>query len=167
MRGPDDHHPDVLAHVVHARLRQDTATAAEIAAIAFTPPEHIPERWPAMSVIAAVCAHDRYHCRHCGERVILTAVMRPVSRLYPDQFPYHRNWKADATHPAFIARPATLDHVHPHRARRDPLAIDDPHSTWAGLTDLFRPLWEAVGRPTLSADEAAWMRAVSHVEPAP
>jgi 5-methylcytosine-specific restriction endonuclease McrA len=195
MRGPDDHYPDVLARVVQARLRQDTATAAaEIAAIAFTLPERTPERWPAMSVIAAVYARDRYHCRYCGERVILTAVLRLVARLYPDQFPYHRNWKADATHPAFIARSATLDHVHPIALGGDPLAVDNlvtacwgcnrrkgdldldqlgwqllppPHTTWAGLTDLFRPVWEAVGRPTLSEDEAAWMRAVGHVKPAP
>jgi hypothetical protein len=29
-----------------------------------------------------------------------------------------------------------------------------------GLTELFRPLWNAAGRPPLSEDEYAWMRAV-------
>jgi hypothetical protein len=50
-----------------------------------------------MSVIAGVYARDCYQCRYCGERVILTAVMRLLSRLYPGLFPYHPNWKADST----------------------------------------------------------------------
>lgn len=28
-----------------------------------------------------------------------------------------------------------------------------------GLTELFYPLWEAAGKPTLSEDESAWLRA--------
>jgi hypothetical protein len=50
-----------------------------------------------MSVIAGVYARDCYQCRYCGERVILTAVMRLLSMLYPGLFPYHPNWKADST----------------------------------------------------------------------
>jgi 5-methylcytosine-specific restriction endonuclease McrA len=154
--------------------------------IGFVPPSRKTERWPAMGVITWVYARDRYQCRYCGERLILTAVMRLVSRLYPDQFPYHRNWKADSTHPAFMVRSATLDHVRPIAGGGDPLALDnlvtacwtcnrrkgdldldelrwslreplDQH--WRGLTELFRPLWIAAGRPTLTEDESAWMRA--------
>jgi hypothetical protein len=31
---------------------------------------------------------------------------------------------------------------------------------WQGLTELFRPLWEAAGQPPLSETDRAWMRAV-------
>jgi hypothetical protein len=31
---------------------------------------------------------------------ILTPVMRLIARIYPAQFPYHLNCKADWTHPA-------------------------------------------------------------------
>jgi len=86
-----------------------------------------------MSVIAAVYARDRYQCRYCGERVILTAVIRLVSRLYPDLFPYDPNWKADSTHPAFVFRSATLDHIHPIADGGDPL---DPASLVNGLLGL-------------------------------
>jgi len=101
--------------------------------IRFLPPERTTERWPAMSVIAAVYARDRYQCRYCGERVILTAVIRLVSRLYPDLFPYDPNWKADSTHPAFVFRSATLDHIHPIADGGDPL---DPASLVNGLLGL-------------------------------
>jgi 5-methylcytosine-specific restriction endonuclease McrA len=188
MRAPDDPYPDALARIINARIAGDEAAAlAEMARHRFLPPERRTERWPATSVIARVHARDRYQCRYCGERVILPAVMRLVSRLYPELFPYHRNWKADSTHPAFVARSATLDHVRPIADGGDPLEpanlatacwgcnrrkgdlrldelgwslVEPSIPNWQGLTELFRPLWEAVGRPPLSEDEHGWMRAV-------
>jgi hypothetical protein len=192
VRAPDDPYPDTLARVIQTRIAGDqTAALSEITAIGFTPPERRVEREPARSVIAGVYARDHYHCRYCGERVILTAVMRLLARLYPEQFPYHPHWKADATHPAFISRSATLDHAHPIADGGDPLALDnlvtacwncnrrkgdlrldeigwtlaEPLDTnWRGLTDLYRPLWEATGRPALSEDEQTWMRAIDRAQ---
>ncbi|HKS48955.1 MAG TPA: HNH endonuclease [Amycolatopsis sp.] len=193
MHPPDDPYPDALARIIQARIRGDEATAlASVTQIRFIPQEKKKQRWPAISVIARVYARDHYQCRYCGERVILTAVMRLVSRLYPEQFPYHPNWKADSTHPAFVSRSATLDHVHPIAGGGDPTALDnlvtacwncnrrkgdldltelnwplvEPRGkNWKGLTDLFRPLWEASGRPKLSADDSAWMNAVKNSSP--
>jgi 5-methylcytosine-specific restriction endonuclease McrA len=188
VRQPDDPYPDALARIINARLSGDEAAAlAEMIKYRFVPLERRPERWPAMSAIARIYKRDCYHCRYCGERVVLTAVMRLVSRLYPEMFPYHPNWKADATHPAFISRSATLDHMKPIADGGDPLdpanlvtacwgcnrrkgdlrldeldwpLIDPANPTWQGLTEVFRPLWNAAGRPPLSEDEHAWMRAV-------
>ncbi|HZN73546.1 MAG TPA: HNH endonuclease [Micromonosporaceae bacterium] len=188
MRAPEDPYPDALARIINARIEGDQAAAlAEMNQIRFLPPKRKAERWPAMSVIAGVYTRDRYQCRYCGERVILTAVMRLVSRLYSDLFPYHPNWKADLTHPAFVSRSATLDHVHPIADGGDPLdpanlvtacwgcnrrkgdlrldelgwsLIEPSIPSWQGLTELFRPLWEAAGQPPLTEDERAWMRAV-------
>jgi 5-methylcytosine-specific restriction endonuclease McrA len=190
MRAPDDPYPDVLARVIRARIKgDDTAALTEITKIRFEPPGRKKEQWPALSVIARVYARDHYQCRYCGERLILTAVMRLVSRLYPDLFPYHPNWKADSTHPAFASRSATLDHVQPIAGGGDPVGLDnlvtacwscnrrkgDLHlaelgwslveprdARWQGLTELFRPLWEAAGRVPLSEDDHAWMRAVDN-----
>jgi 5-methylcytosine-specific restriction endonuclease McrA len=186
---PSDPYPDSLIRIIQARIRgDDEAAFAAVNEIRFEPPNRKKEQWPAMSVIARVYARDHYQCRYCGERLILTAVMRLVSRLYPDQFPYHPNWKADSTHPAFISRSATLDHIQPIAGGGDPMALDnlvtacwncnrrkgdlglhelrwvlvEPRDKeWKGLTELFRPLWETAGRPSLSEDESAWMRAVS------
>jgi 5-methylcytosine-specific restriction endonuclease McrA len=109
-----------------------------------------------------------------------------VARLYPEQFPYHPNWKADSTHPAFVSRSATLDHVVQiadegdlvdpenlvtacwgYNRRKGDLRLDEigwslvepANKAWKGLTELFFPLWEAAGRPDLSEDEAWWLRA--------
>lgn len=189
MRAPSDPYPDSLARIIKARIQgDDEAAFAAVNEILFKPPDLKKEQWPAMSVIAKVYARDHYQCRYCGERLILTAVMRLVSRLYPDQFPYHPNWKASLTHPAFISRSATLDHIHPIASGGDPTALDnlvtacwncnrrkgdleldelgwtlvEPRDKeWKGLTELFRPLWEAAGHPPLGEDESAWMRAVN------
>lgn len=187
----DDPYPDALARIIRARIEDDhDVVATELAAIRFIPQVRPAEKWPAISAIAKVYARDHYQCRYCGERVILTAVMRLVSRLYPSEFPYHKNWKADSTHPAFISRSATLDHVRPIARGGDPTALDNlvtacwncnrrkgdllieevgwqlaepSDKDWKGLTELFRPLWQAAGQPPLSEDEAAWMRAVGKI----
>ena len=192
MRAPDDPYPESLARIIRARIQGDEEAAlAAVGEISFVPPYRRKERWPAMTVIAKIYARDHYQCRYCGERVVLIAVMRLVSRLYPRQFPYHPNWKADSTHPAFVSRSATLDHVKPIAGGGDPVAPDnlvtacwncnrrkgdldleeigwslaEPRDKdWSGLTELFLPLWEAAGRPLLSEDESAWMRAVRTAE---
>jgi hypothetical protein len=66
---------------------------------------------PTRVIVAAVYADDHYHCQDCSEKVIPTPVMRLLARIYPEQFPYHAYWKADSTHPAFISRSATVDHI--------------------------------------------------------
>jgi 5-methylcytosine-specific restriction endonuclease McrA len=187
MRAPDDPYPDTLHEIIKARIAGDEAAASKaLAGIRFEPRLRRPERWPSRTVIARIYARDNYHCRYCGERVILTPVMRLVARLYPEQFPYHPNWKADSTHPAFASRSATLDHIVPIADEGDPVdpanlvtacwgcnrrkgdlrldeigwsLVEPADKAWKGLTELFFPLWEAVGRPDLSEDEAWWLRA--------
>lgn len=126
MRAPDDTYPESLIRIIQARIQGDEEAAwSAVREISFVPRDRKKERWPAMSVIAKIYARDHYQCRYCGERVILTAAMRLISRLYPIQFPYHPNWKADSTHPAFVSRSATLDHVKPIVGGGDPIAPDN------------------------------------------
>jgi HNH endonuclease len=91
---------------------------------------------------------------------------------------------AGQTHPAFVSRSATLDHVVPwvaggtndesnlvcacwicNRVKGDlsleqlgwQLLNDPNDSSWDGLTRFYRPLWELAGRPT-NADHRLWVR---------
>jgi hypothetical protein len=45
--------------------------------------------------------------------------------------------------------------------------IDPRDKHWQGLTELFRPLWEAAGQPPLSETDRAWMRAVDKARTEP
>jgi len=186
MRAPDDPYPESLNRIIRCRIAGDEVSAlAALTEIRFEVAARKKERWPSRTVIAKIYARDHYQCRYCRERLILTPIMRLVSRLYPEQFPYHPNWKADCTHPAFITRSATLDHVVPLAAGGDPVdpdnlvtacwgcnrrkgdlrleeigwsLVEPSDQGWNGLTELFYPLWQAVGRPAMSEDETWWMR---------
>lgn len=186
MRVPDDPYPEILSRVVSALLSGDHDEAQELLrGIRFRAKPKATEKWPSRSVIAEIFTRDRYQCRYCGAKVILTPVLRLIARLYPESFPYHPNWKADSTHPAFAARAATLDHVDPIADGGDPVArenlvtacwgcnrrkgdlrleeigwsLSDPQDKdWMGLAERFNPLWERMGRPQLSEDERWWLR---------
>lgn len=187
MRTPTDPYPEVLGLVLDSLVKADRVTADQlIDSICFTPAPRRVEKWPSNTVIAGVYERDRYQCRYCGAKVILTPVLRLLGRLYPEQFPYHPNWKADATHPAFNARAVTLDHIKPIadggdaldpanlatacwgcNRRKGDLRLEELHwqlvkpsdSTWMGLADRFYPLWETTGRLKLGEEESWWLRA--------
>ncbi|WP_148076598.1 hypothetical protein [Cellulomonas sp. PhB150] len=131
-RGPrqlDDPYPDVLERALRAVVAGDLEGGRTVLEEThFEPPaRHDAKRWPSTATIARIYARDRYQCRYCGERTILTPVMRLLSRLYPDQFPMHANWKSDSTHPAFIARSTTLDHLVPAQVEATP----SQRQTWS------------------------------------
>jgi 5-methylcytosine-specific restriction endonuclease McrA len=139
---------------------------------------------PSETVIATIYKRDRFRCRYCGCRVIPTQVMRLISHFFPEDFPYHPNWKGGETHPAIVARSATLDHVVPWRAggtnypenlacacwicnrTKGDLLLDQlgwrllpvsDNADWDGLTRYYRPLWELAGRPA-TGDHPFWVR---------
>jgi HNH endonuclease len=160
------------------------AAAAVLAPLAYSVREVAPRAEPSETVIASIYKRDRFHCRYCGCRVIPTGIMRLVAELFPEEFPYHPNWKGGQTHPAIVSRSATLDHVKPWTAggTNDPenlvcacwicnrvkgdllleqigwelLPIPED-SDWDGLTRFYRPLWELAGRPA-TADHSFWVR---------
>ena len=56
---------------------------------------------------------DGFIDRYSGQRLVFPPVMRVISMALPDAFPYHSNWKASATHPAYYELTATVDHLVP------------------------------------------------------
>jgi len=186
MRAPDDPYPEYLDRIIRYRIAGDEALAlAALTEIRFEAAARRKERWPSRTVVAKIYARDHYQCRYCRERLILTHHATGIQTI-PGAVPYHPNWKADSTHPAFITRSATLDHVVPVSAGGDPVdpgnlvtacwgcnrrkgdlrleeigwsLVEPSDQGWNGLTELFYPLWHAVGRPVMSEDETWWMRA--------
>jgi hypothetical protein len=58
-----------------------------------------------------VFVRDGFIDRYSGERLIFPPVLRLLSSVLPEAFPYHPNWKTDATHPAYWEVAATVDHL--------------------------------------------------------
>ncbi|SFM67405.1 hypothetical protein SAMN05421880_12629 [Nitrosomonas nitrosa] len=56
---------------------------------------------------------DGFVDRYSGRRLVFSPVLRLLSRLLPEEFPFHPNWKMDACHIAYWELSPTLDHVVP------------------------------------------------------
>lgn len=159
-----------------------------MATIAFEKRDAFKRRSPTPKALAEIYDRDRYLCRYCGAKTVLAPVMRRLSAAFPEQFPYHPNWKTSETHPAYSSLSATHDHVVPVsrggdsldpenivtacwacNARKSGLLMEDigftlrdrHDSVWRGLADLYRPLWVAAGQPALRGGDRAWLVATS------
>lgn len=60
-----------------------------------------------------VFVRDGFIDRYTAERLIFPPVLRIISAELPVDFPYHPNWKAEVTHPAYWEVGATVDHLVP------------------------------------------------------
>ena len=106
--------PDALHAVVAALANDDPTTArTHMDAIAFHRQDATLRRVPSPQALAQIYDRDRYQCRYCGRKTVLIEVMRLLTDLFPEQFPYHRNWKTSGTHQAYWSVSATHDHVVP------------------------------------------------------
>lgn len=89
-----DDYPEELERVIQALLAGGREAAAELLApIGYPVREVKPRAEPSESLIASIYQRDRFHCRYCGCRVIPTQIMRLISDLIPEEFPYHPNWR--------------------------------------------------------------------------
>jgi hypothetical protein len=121
-----------------------------------------------------VWRRDGFRCRYCDGEVIPNSLLELLSDIYPDVFPYHRNWKGGQTHPVVIARSAMVDHVVPGSAggswsdEANLVTACNPcnaikadftlaqlgwellpisEDEWDGLTHHYPALWRVAGMP--------------------
>ena len=60
-----------------------------------------------------VFLRDGFVDRYSGQPLVFPGVLRLLSRLLPQEFPFHPNWKMAETHPAYWELFPTIDHVLP------------------------------------------------------
>ncbi|MFH1300230.1 MAG: HNH endonuclease signature motif containing protein [Planctomycetota bacterium] len=56
---------------------------------------------------------DGFIDRYSGEKLIFPPVLRLLSKLMPEEFPYHKNWKMSECHIAYWQLLPTIDHIVP------------------------------------------------------
>ena len=193
---PTDDLPRQIEAVVTAIIHGDPYSADDaIAELAKAPPFIRSQRRPAAERCAQIFMRDRFCCLYCGRKTVLTQVMGLLGRVLPNVFPFDANWKGGKTHPAVITYSPTVDHKVPvawggdwnadhnlvtacgpcNASKRDftleelgwPPPLDPPEWEWDGLRRLYRPLWEAAGRPRLIDERKpnggrheVWLRAL-------
>jgi hypothetical protein len=180
---------DAIKALVDVSIAADASAAAEAArAIEYGITEIELRHAVPFAEMLAVFKRDCWTCRYCGGRTIAPPVLRVLSGLYPDQFPYHPNWKAGQVHPAYLLLSTSLDHVQPGargggwRQRENLVAacwpcnsgkadftleeigwtlLGEPEiqSDWDGLTGSYAALWHVAGQPDPKY-HARWLRSV-------
>ena len=56
---------------------------------------------------------DGFIDRYTGQRLVNPGVLKVISYYFPDDFPYHPNWKMDSCHNAYWELIPTIDHIYP------------------------------------------------------
>ncbi|MHB8719249.1 MAG: HNH endonuclease [Candidatus Dormibacteria bacterium] len=184
----DDNYPETIDGAIRALLGGGLEAGREALTEIAYPVRDLPRHLAVPRGMAArLYLRDRFTCRYCGGRVILTAIMELLSGFYPDIFPFHPNWKGGRTHPAIISRSAVVDHIDPGawggdwlsesnlvtacwpcNARKGDLTLTQlawavqpiAQTSWVGLTDVYPALWRAAGRPNPTL-HTGWMRALA------
>ncbi|MBN1613271.1 MAG: HNH endonuclease [Deltaproteobacteria bacterium] len=60
-----------------------------------------------------IFVRDGFVDRYSGDFLLFPPVLRVLTALLPDDFPFHRNWKMEETHQAYWELFPTLDHIVP------------------------------------------------------
>ena len=77
---------------------------------------------------------DGFIDRYDGERLIFPGVLRLLSDIFPNEFPYHPNWKSGACHQWYWELFPTVDHIVPVTLA----GLDEPEN-WV-TTSMFNNL---------------------------
>lgn len=188
---PRDPYPEVLESALHVLVTDGPLVAREVLVpIAFARTA-IGGR-PALprTLQARIMQRDRFGCRYCGAKTIPNPIFDLLGRVFPDEIPFHPNWKGGATHPAVLSRCGVIDHVDPVstggapkdaanlvtacwpcNSRKSDLTLErlgwrllpvPPASDWDGLVRYYEALHEAAGRP--GGGHREWMSAFSTAE---
>lgn len=94
------------------RALSEGAPEAAAAALTFQPEPIVPRRYGPLES-TAVFVRDGFIDRYSGNRLVFPPVLRVISMMLPDEFPFHPNWKTDVTHRASWEVGATIDHLVP------------------------------------------------------
>jgi hypothetical protein len=78
----------------------------------FVPMANVGRRYTFRQVIA-VFGRDGFVDRYSGARLVFPATLRLISKLLPEQFPFHRNGRLDVCHFPFWELFPTIDHLVP------------------------------------------------------
>ncbi len=56
---------------------------------------------------------DGFIDRYTGEKLLNPGILKVLSVIFPDEFPFHPHWKMTETHIAYWELSPTIDHIYP------------------------------------------------------
>lgn len=126
---------------------EPSAVQAALSAVEHHVVDIEPRRGVSFANTVAVFQRDCWTCRYCGGQTIAPPVLRVLSHMYPDRFPFHPNWKAGRVHPAYLLLSTSLDHVQP----------GGRGGSWTKSDNLVAACWPCnSGKADFTLDEIGW-----------
>ena len=103
-----------MASICEKLLAGDTAQASNLSRTEypFVHPKDV-KRTYNRTKATSIFLRDGFIDRYSGTRLVFPGALVLVSRLLPDEFPYHPNWKTTETHMAYWELFPELDHMVP------------------------------------------------------
>ena len=92
----------IIGRVLQSLLSGGRAAAADIlrAEYPFIPVTPEGRRYTELQSLQ-VFLRDGFVDRYSGQRLVFPGSLRLLSRVFPQEFPFQRNWKMAETHPAY------------------------------------------------------------------
>jgi hypothetical protein len=78
----------------------------------FIPPNNNGRQYTDYKKTMVFC-RDGFVDRYSGEKMVFPPVLRLLSVLMPNEFPFHKNWKMSECHFAYWQLLPTIDHIRP------------------------------------------------------
>lgn len=104
----------VLQEICQALMEGNTAEASHIACTRY--PFSAPSggsRSYNEHVCTRIFIRDGFTDRYSGHQLVFPGALRLLSRLLPEEFPFHPNWKMSESHLMFWELSPTIDHIVP------------------------------------------------------
>lgn len=105
---------EIIKRICELLLRSDTnsARAVAIAEYPFASVENAGRKYTEYQM-TSVFIRDGFLDRYSGAKLVFPGSLRLLSRLMPEEFPAHPNWKMTASHIVYWELFPTVDHVLP------------------------------------------------------
>lgn len=105
---------NILSRVCDAIDLGDTSSGAEIinCYYPFKKTEYAKRTYTKADMLT-IFLRDHFIDRYSGEKLIFPPVLRLLSEIYPNEFPFHPNWRFNECHPAYWDLFPTIDHIVP------------------------------------------------------
>lgn len=105
---------DAIIHATQCLRNDDCDTAEKVlnANYPFIPIKSEGRNYTIKQMIAQFF-RDGFIDRYSGKRLVNPGLLRIISALLPNAFPYHPHWKTDECHIAYWDYQPTVDHIYP------------------------------------------------------
>ena len=103
-----------MESICESLAKNAVGTASEAAKrhYPFTPVGKVSRTYTAFQSME-IFLRDGFVDRYSGTKLVFPGVIRLLSQLLPENFPFHRNWKISETHPIYWELFPTVDHLLP------------------------------------------------------